>query len=76
MRENLCADSWDYFNSQEECEKFISGTLTQGMHTTLIRYFETLLSNLANYQLYLENDEEEKIQDIFNSEEFYEVYVI
>ena len=46
MRKDMCENFGqildEYEITQSECQQFNKGSLTQGMHTATIRYFETL----------------------------------
>lgn len=50
MRTDLCS-RLDYFanNTQFKCANFISGSLQEGLHVVIVRYFETLRNNLNAY---------------------------
>ena len=56
MRENACPDSikhlevWhgDMHATVADCERFAHGAVSQGMHTSLIRYSETLRTLMSD----------------------------
>jgi len=50
MRNDLCPEVKYFKNTSISCDKFISGSLNQGLHVVIVRYFETLRNMLNTYQ--------------------------
>mmetsp|Transcript_7082 Transcript_7082/g.5336 ORF Transcript_7082/g.5336 Transcript_7082/m.5336 type:complete len:99 (-) Transcript_7082:385-681(-) len=86
MRNSTCNDV-TYFTNQtngtEACTKFLSGILTQGLHATIIMYFEELRSTLIQFShersiatSSLDASYKAARYKILNTTEMYNLYVI
>ena len=54
------------------CSTFISGSATQGLHTVIVRFEDTLRRSLANYQL--ANSSSAAIKVVINSQDLVELF--
>jgi hypothetical protein len=66
MRNDLCPQITYFENTTRNCSDFISGTLNQGLHVIIVRYFETLRSTLNMYQNYTSLNDSAAINAMYN----------
>lgn len=77
MRKDLCPQIQYFKNtSANACNNFISGSLNQGLHVVIIRYFETLRNMLNLYQNNTAARNQTAIRDMVNLEAYFELYVV
>ena len=77
MLESVCNedDNITFFNyTNTACEKFISGSTTQGLHTVIVRYEESLRKVLMTYQK--GNKTYTEVKALVNSQDLLELFFI
>ena len=74
MQNDLCPNIAYLSNTTNlNCSDFSSGSYSEGLHVTTVRYFSTLRDQLNNYQINRDGTNVTAITDAFNDDGFFEL---